>query len=253
MFIFSGRANLSNDYFTNRRDRYLVLDDVSVSAYLHDLLTLAARYSYSLQAEPMRSELSTYHTPFSQIWDEGRLLFGNRFSENPVGSVRWKQQMQSEVERLTREWFQSTQALSCSQESSQNQVFLVPLLQMGPLNIHHETNCVPQILGYADEWPDGRLDFTTGYFSINPEYARSVLRSRFRSNIITASPRSNGFFGSKGVSRHLPAAYTWLEQQFWTLLTQYGRADKVVLREWNKDGWTYHAKGEIFFLRETGD
>ena len=69
--------------------------------------------------------------------------------------------------------------------------------------------------------------------------------------VLTASPEANGFFNSKGFSRYIPAAYSLLEHSTWARLTQqWNRAhDKQQgavcreLREYNRSGWEFHAKG----------
>jgi len=61
--------------------------------------------------------------------------------------------------------------------------------------------------------------------------------------------QANGFYGSKGISSRLPEGYTWLEQRFMTAVRasqpQNPRSvpGSVELKEWNRQGWTYHAKG----------
>lgn len=56
--------------------------------------------------------------------------------------------------------------------------------------------------------------------------------------------QANGFYGSAGVSKYIPPAYTRAEQRFWTEVERRQLQGKVELREWGRDGWTYHAKGE---------
>lgn len=234
-------ANLSNDYFTNRRDRYLFMDDKNVSDYLYELLLTASRYSYSLQATGKPSQHSSYRLD----WDEGSLL-DLKIDEQPTGPTAWKKRMGSQVERMTNEWKKRMEA---SVPTNTDSVDIVPFVQMGPMKIQQETKCVPELLSYANDRPESQLFFTTGYFSINPQYAEWILKGQFQSEMITASPEANGFYGSKGVSRHLPAAYTWLTNRFWSKLVAGNRQDQVKINEWNKQGWTYHAKG-IWFAPE---
>ncbi|PWN32978.1 uncharacterized protein FA14DRAFT_162165 [Meira miltonrushii] len=231
-------ANLSNDYFTNRRDRYLFMDDKTVSDYLYELLMTASRYSYSLRATGTPSQ----HASYQLDWDEGARL-DMKIDEQPTGPTGWKRRMGSQVERMTYEWKQRTEAARPTDSDSMD---IVPLIQMGPMKVQQETTCVPEVLSYANERPNSQLYFTTGYFSINPQYAEWILKGQFQSEMITASPKANGFYGSKGVSRHLPAAYTWLTNRFWDKLVAKNRQDQVKINEWNKQGWTYHAKGIWF-------
>ncbi len=71
--------------------------------------------------------------------------------------------------------------------------------------------------------------------------------------LLTASPESNGFFGSKGMSGFIPTAYSLLEHTTWARLTKQwnqsrAKQDKQVssmkqLREYGRPGWEFHAKG----------
>jgi CDP-diacylglycerol--glycerol-3-phosphate 3-phosphatidyltransferase len=92
--------------------------------------------------------------------------------------------------------------------------------------------------------------FTAGYFNPSPQLTTLLLRTASTNNtVITASPWANGFFGSKGVSGLLPAAYTLLARRFLERAEKEGRKGDVTLKEWRRgtvgvaDGWTYHAKG----------
>lgn len=71
--------------------------------------------------------------------------------------------------------------------------------------------------------------------------------------------QANGFYGSSGVSGRLPEGYTLLEQRFMRQVRQAGlewphnqtpRLDGpgVQLNEWEREGWTYHAKGSVSTL-----
>lgn len=242
-------ANLSNDYFTNRRDRYLVMRDSRISAYMYDLLMTAARFSYSLQSTANATNEVPNHAPYVLEWDEGKRL-PMRLATRPAGSRFWKKQMREEVQNLTSAWHDKS-ADQLAEENVEDAVVIVPMLQMGPIQVGQETACVTEVLRAANEVQGSRLDFTTGYFSLNPLYARWILDGRFQSNMITASPQANGFFGSKGISRHLPAAYTWLTHRFWRRLIARGRQADVTIREWVKPGWTYHAKGGCVCGRST--
>lgn len=69
--------------------------------------------------------------------------------------------------------------------------------------------------------------------------------------------QANGFYGSKGVSGRIPEGYTLLEQRFMKAVRSASRewpheaeSDWAALRgpgvqlsEWEREGWTYHAKG----------
>ena len=70
--------------------------------------------------------------------------------------------------------------------------------------------------------------------------------------LIFAFIKANGFYGSKGISGRLPEAYTWLERRFWQAAVKVGKIGgfkpTIELNEWERDGWTYHAKGTQSWL-----
>ena len=85
-----------------------------------------------------------------------------------------------------------------------------------------------------------------------PQVQRSVippcvLRCRTSVTDRINSKQANGFYGSKGVSGRIPEGYTLLEQRFWRKVQKAGRAwqdeQGVQLQEWDRESWTYHAKG----------
>lgn len=120
---------------------------------------------------------------------------------------------------------------------------------------------VPELLKLGQDEGVGQIDWTSGYFSLDQINQRRLLDSpASRIKVICASPRvrlyasfvdalaylqeqANGFFGSAGVSKYIPPAYTRAEQRFWTEVERSQLQSKVELREWGRDGWTYHAKG----------
>lgn len=85
---------------------------------------------------------------------------------------------------------------------------------------------------------------------MTPDIRDLLLATRpSRGTVVAASPWANGFYGSKGVSGMLPAAYTYLSRQFLQTVQDRGLGENIVLKEWRKGtvnepgGWTYHAKG----------
>ena len=57
------------------------------------------------------------------------------------------------------------------------------------------------------------------------------------------APQANGFYGSKGISFYIPAAYTCIETNFLRDVEQHGATDRVRVWEYNRKDWTFHAKG----------
>jgi CDP-diacylglycerol--glycerol-3-phosphate 3-phosphatidyltransferase len=153
-----------------------------------------------------------------------------------------------------------------------------PMIQGGVLGIQEEEQALDKVLkaardmeiAKAEGWAQNgvMVDLTSGYFGLYRKYKDAIIESQAPYKVIAASPevsteygrpltrtdwflplQANGFYKSKGVSHLIPEGYTLLESRFhrdvlrkgrdWNEATQTG----IELTEWNRSGWTYHAKG----------
>ncbi|GAA5981145.1 hypothetical protein JCM11641_003126 [Rhodosporidiobolus odoratus] len=276
--ILSG-ANLSHDYFTNRTDRYILFRHAPLAEYFSSLLSLFTRYSYLATA----TDTSTPHPTTTLSWPDTNATVNPFEDLKSALIPEFRQKATHELETFTQGWSRrSPQALSSSlpafpsdarpvtssfptsmssvpsPRSSYLQKFntsLRPVLQMGPFSIRQETELVvPEIFQTANELataPGGgrtTLDWTSGYFALRQEYRDLVIGSKAQVRVVSAAPEANGFHQSRGVSRFIPPAYTYFAQQFHEEVEQERERRKaddqhVEMREWIRDGWTYHAKG----------
>lgn len=222
--ILSG-ANLSNDYFTNRQDRYHIFSSKRVTDYFARVHEAVCSISFLLHP-------SEDLPKFTLEWPTSNQ------APNPLEAP----------ERYTKA---ATSLLSPlvdpkpSLSSPTASTSLYPLL-CHPPTINNELRAFTTLLNR----PIRSYTFTAGYFNPHPVVtsallAASSLETSAPGTILTASPFANGFLGSKGISGMLPAAYTHLSMRF----LQAARGKTIQLREWqrgivgHKDGWTYHAKG----------
>ncbi|KDN47767.1 hypothetical protein K437DRAFT_211491, partial [Tilletiaria anomala UBC 951] len=243
--IISG-ANLAKDYFTDRQDRYVLIEKhVDLVAYFRKLLDATAKYSYTLQSV---SDSAGASLSYRLVWPRA-----------PQASKTWAQEACQHMQRLTA--VSREQTIAKEVELGHADTMIVPLLQMGPLGICQETSAVPLLFKHVQQQDDPAarlrpvLNLTSGYFSLYAPYKALVLASTFAVRIITAAPQSNGFFMSDGVSGYVADSYTRLQTSFWKELKAAGRASistgapegkgNVEIREWKREGWTYHAKGEL--------
>jgi len=61
--------------------------------------------------------------------------------------------------------------------------------------------------------------------------------------------QANGFQGAKGPAGGIPAAYSFLAKTFYENLVKAGQSHRVNLFEFEKPGWSYHAKGLWFVIK----
>jgi CDP-diacylglycerol--glycerol-3-phosphate 3-phosphatidyltransferase len=226
--ILSG-ANLSDDYFTNRQDRYHVFSSKPVSDFFSTIHNAMCSVSFKLRP-------GTPSTTFKLEW-----LFSNASPSPLVDPTGY-------VEASKKLFKQFTEPLP-SQGSPRTGTSLYPLLII-PRAINNELPALERILSRALPSHSSYL-FTAGYFNPHPSITASLLsaaKSGTNGTVVTASPWANGFYGSKGVSGMLPPAYTLLSRRF-LKESEKTAPGAVELREWRlgtvgrPHGWTYHAKG----------
>lgn len=121
--------------------------------------------------------------------------------------------------------------------------WIYPLIQMKPFGIRIDEIVTETILMEAER--GASIYLTTGYFNLTQAYMDLILGTRAKYQILLASPEVNGFFGAKGVAGAIPAAYVYIEQQFFSEVCGLGQQERIRLQEYFRSGWTFHAKGEM--------
>ncbi|KAK4686455.1 hypothetical protein P7C73_g3679, partial [Tremellales sp. Uapishka_1] len=255
--ILSG-ANLASSYFTNRQDRYIHFQrHPSLLSYLSSLTRLFSDYSYRLSPSPPPSLSPRHLVPLpslpssspnspkaSLVWPHFS-LHPRHFGPHALATLTafqnsWRNLNASRLRRVDVDtWFW-------------------PVVQAGVLGVREEERSLGKVWdGVRDVWRKGEgnetdkkkesveVALTSGYFGLYKAYKKAVIDSPAPVKLIAASPKSNGFYGSAGLSRLIPEAYTLLESRFHRDAQQSGRIKEggVRLREWERKGWTYHSKG----------
>ena len=119
--------------------------------------------------------------------------------------------------------------------------WIFPLLQMDSFGIQQDEEAITDFLTHTPEGSE--LHLTTPYFNLTPHYIQVLLNNKSFTRLVTAAPEANGFFSASGAAGSIPAAYTYVEHQFWEVLKASGQRERVELYEWMQPNWTYHAKG----------
>ncbi|WVR05797.1 hypothetical protein IAU60_002822 [Kwoniella sp. DSM 27419] len=260
--VISG-ANLAQSYFTNRQDRYVHFrQHPSLLSYLSSLTRLFTQYSYLLHHAPP-AHISPLHTVPLPTLPESPKSHSSSVKPSSSASLIWPSasihpRRFSAHALATLTAFQNSWKASNAGRSRRVDVdtWFWPVVQAGVLGVKEEERALGQVWNAVKESYDGdeeggrvSVDLTSGYFGLYQAYKKAVIDSPAPVNVIAASPKSNGFYGSKGFSRLIPEGYTLLESRFHREAVRRGRAwdeekgTGVRLREWEKNGWTYHSKG----------
>lgn len=198
------------------------------------------------------------------VWPESNPT--SSFLTRPSTLPDYKAHAHESFTTLTRTWASKRpEALASALPPSllashaKHDTSLRPVLQMGPFDIKQETDLViPAIfqlangLATAPGGAETKIDWTSGYFSVQDRYKDMALESKARVRMVSASPEANGFNGSKGVSKYIPPAYTHLQHVFYDQAVARAkrrrRESHISLAEWKRPGWTYHAKGGCILM-----
>lgn len=232
--IISG-ANLSESYFTNRQDRYVLLENCSeVADFFSDLVEAVGDVSLQLQPDDSVSMVDGMVHPYKGNRRDFSTAARSRIME-VMYAAQLRQQLQDEQDRNAEE-----------RDEDSEDTWVFPLVQMKPLGISLDELVTRKLL--TDAGPDSTVFLTSGYFNLTRAYMQLVLGAGARYRILTASPEVNGFFGAKGVAGAIPAAYIHIAKQFYDQVLRLGQQERVHLHEYHRDKWTFHAKGLWYYL-----
>ncbi|KAI0198449.1 hypothetical protein F4808DRAFT_435844 [Astrocystis sublimbata] len=241
--ILSG-ANLSNDYFTNRQDRYHLFRSSEITDYFSNLYH--GVISLSFQVEPTQEAAG-----FRLDWPSTNAAPSPL--DKPAEYVSKSTKIIHDLITLGDKTTAPPAPHASSSSPKDTTVFMLgQLSQLMKPNASTELPVVTHLLKTLarPDYSGSSWTFTAGYFNPDPSLRNLLLSTSSHNNtVITAHPHANGFFGSKGVSGLLPGAYTYLARRFLREVHQRKRETSIVMKEWKKgmvgkpQGWTYHAKG----------
>ncbi|KAG6552434.1 hypothetical protein Mapa_005995 [Marchantia paleacea] len=225
-------ANMSSSYFTDRQDRYIWFrNSPSLANHFSSLIDVVSSYSFSLGS------------------DEKLLPKKVADTKDRDGFCA---QMGSSVQGLM--YAASGEVNTPEKENEEDwDTYCFPTIQMGPLGIRQDEDCTVALLRGL---PSGTLlQLASPYFNLTPDYEDVLLEVAEQNivEILTASPKANGFYGSAGVSGLIPRAYSLLEQNLYERSRHrdvalqgkdtYDLKNGLSIYEYERSGWTFHAKG----------
>lgn len=245
--ILSG-ANLSNDYFTNRQDRYYLFKSANFANYYFKLHQLISSFSYQIVKPKVAGNVNI-------IWPD---------SNPTIEPMKNKRKFLREASQLLENFLQISKHNQPISPPGQFSTIVYPISQFTPLFPKYNDKSTEKstILSLLSNIKNTSISwtFTAGYFNILPEIKANLLATPVtEANVITASPFANGFYQSKGVSSNLPGAYLYLSKKFLQDVSRYNKDQAITLREWQRgvvnkpNGWSYHAKGIWISSRDNND
>ena len=89
---------------------------------------------------------------------------------------------------------------------------------------------------------DVKMKLATGYLNLQKEYIKEVIKADTpgKFQILTSSPRANGFYRGGIFKKYIPGLYRVNEEK---LLKQAKSSEAIQMHEYESSGWTFHGKG----------
>ncbi|GIY96968.1 CDP-diacylglycerol--glycerol-3-phosphate 3-phosphatidyltransferase, mitochondrial [Caerostris extrusa] len=230
--ILSG-ANLSDQYFCNRQDRYIVF---------YDCKELSDYFDHVVQTVSSMSLLLTQDN--SVVLHPGWSIHPSEGNFKEFVSKGQKSLQRIINNAKTRNLSNHTGDSGIDLKGSDTLVY--PLLQMYTFGIRQDEQVTERFLRWAE--PNSHIKLASGYFNLTSHYMNIILKSsKSFFSLLVASPKVNGFYGAKGVSGAIPSAYTQIAKNFFSKVLNHRQQNRIELCEYERPSWTFHVKGLWYY------
>lgn len=281
LFIFDGQdtiltgANLSDDYFATRMDRYMVVEqNPLVAAWFSRLVQVLTALSHPVvcREEYVRrfdesdalgrttEAVATSPLVFKLLHrlkggrepqsptlhrQSNLVILPNRLGVDPSSMpAEFCAKQKQLLHRFARDVVQlSTRDMDAAAWSTAD-TFLFPTVQCGRAGIYHDSAVVAELLRLSTS--STHVFLTSPYLNMHAAFVDEMLEGTMQVDCITASVQANGWSGQKGIAGYIPYFYLQLERSFYYLMKAYGCTDRIRIREYAGKGVTFHAKGLWF-------
>ncbi|XP_021356290.1 CDP-diacylglycerol--glycerol-3-phosphate 3-phosphatidyltransferase, mitochondrial-like isoform X2 [Mizuhopecten yessoensis] len=229
-FIISG-ANLSESYFTDRQDRYILFNEcVEMADFFSALVKGVAACSFVLH-----SDNTVTLSPYCKA---------HPFDDKDDG-VEYKKEARQRILDIVRNKRNEGQLTRDGVDT-----WVYPLVQMGPLGIQDDEQVMKHMLRKAKK--EEKLLLASGYFNLTEDYMQIILQETdAQFDILMSSPETNGFFGAKGVSGAVPFLYVQTAKEFYNRICQGDQEARIQLQEYFHETWSFHVKGLWYYFSDS--
>lgn len=233
-------ANLSEDYFTDRQDRYYIFRSEKLTDYYFKIHEAISLLSYQLLTSTKSK------SGFRLSWPTS-----NKSCEPDINLQRFISDSSFLLEPLVKQ--HELSSFELFDDTNEFDTIVYPVSQFTPLmlpenDLSTEKPSILRLLSYLDS-PKIKWWFTAGYFNMLPQIQEKLVNGHAEGTVITASAQANSFYKSPGVSSYIPEAYLLIAKKFLEDIKLKGKENLIKLYEWKNGivntigGWSYHAKG----------
>ncbi|KAK7081920.1 CDP-diacylglycerol--glycerol-3-phosphate 3-phosphatidyltransferase [Halocaridina rubra] len=251
--VISG-ANLSNDYFTNRQDRFVAIDNCpELAEFYHRLIGVVSKFSLCLQNDNSTTmlqdvEVHPFLTDYSKYCSAVKSAVEKLWREECSKNEARLQMLSSETNGNHKS-IGTTASPSQGPDKSNTSpldTLVFPTVEMGPFGVINDSLITNNLFTSAER--GAKIQLASGYFNLTEEYKKCILeKSESDYGILMAHPKANGFLGANGVSGGIPAAYTLIAKRFFEKIYCGKHEERIALFEYERPLWTFHGKGLWYY------
>lgn len=184
-FLYIYRANLSTDYFTNRQDRYFLIEDCKDLADFYDgLINQVSDFSLQLDG----NDTAALKPEWNIHPSDGNFNAFVSQAKNHVMSFynKYQEENSSRLASLYKQCESESRNVSSNLKVEDTWIF--PLIQMGAIGISNDKDATCRVFGGV---PQGsHIKLATGYFNLTSEYIDRIIKSPSASyDILMAHPK----------------------------------------------------------------
>jgi len=232
--IFDGQvvvtgANLSNEYFTNRQDRYYCIDQEVTSQFTNDI-----------------GYLHRFLTSFTNIIKDFSYSINGNSIATPKNSDN--NQMRQRLQGLITTYKQE----KIENNYDKNHTTFIPCIQHAQLNVTGESTNILSLLHQLDILFHNKTPYelvlTSAYPSFMPSMVSSItslLRRKVLSQVALVMPSegTHGFHKAAGIKALIPKMHQEAINEVVSKLPVSSGDSSVRVHYYNRPQWSYHAKG----------
>ncbi|KAE9547395.1 hypothetical protein FO519_009391 [Halicephalobus sp. NKZ332] len=213
------KANLSDSYFVDRQDRYVLINNSpDLVGFFKNVFEAVSSSSFELKPD-------------------GNLTLHEDCGFHPFEGDKneYCSYIKSKIAMTMEKLKKSTEE---SKKSSDTLVY--PFLQFGPFGINDEVEMLSKL--FSRSQPDLDVTVTTGYFNPFENYLDVILKSsNYPMKFLFAAPDANGFYNAEGFSGYIPSLYIDVSRNFLNQCQTFKK--NIKLYEFSRPKWTFHGKG----------
>lgn len=214
------RANLSHDYFTNRQDRYIQISNCKqLCDFFESIIDSLGQFSFQARAngECVYLNQNNSQHPFNGVIDDFTNALGDQLKKILINY----KELNSDINHT----------------KNQSDAFVYPLLQINDCGIRIEELITEKLFKCAPI--SSYIHLAVGYFNLTNNYIDFIVKhSAANFKILLSSPEANGFYGSAGFSKNIPAIYSYIEEEFFNYFTNLNQDKRISLHEYRREKWS---------------